>query len=535
MVAYLAQQYLDDSEKLFSGRIAVTCDGFRISYGELVRSSNRLANCLIRNGIHRQDRVALCLGRSINSIIAVAGILKADAVYVPVDSKWPVARLAKIIDDCRPSALICDGGTGEQALQAVSKKEGFPKILLMDDRMKAPSFSKDSLICREEIEDQDSDCPRYGNIDADMAYILYTSGSAGSPKGVMISHLNITNYIEWAVDRFQITKEDRVLSTAPFHFDMSTFDIYCSFKSGAALCVASESERLFPGKLLDLIEREEITVWKGVSSLLMYMAQGASLGRRKLPTLKRILFGGESLPTKHLIEWMNAYPEKLFYNVYGPTEATGISTCYPVEEIPKDPLVRIPIGRACRNTEVFLLKEDGSLAGVGEAGELYVRGSGLSRGYWNDREKTEKAFITNPLTKTPGDRVYRTGDRALQRKDGNYEFLGRKDDQVKYLGYRIELLEIENAILSVEEVKDAAVTLIPGEKIPVPEIVALTVLKNQGNPGEILAELRNKLPRYMLPQKILRVTRIPRTDRGKIDRQALPTILSKVEKDPMQS
>jgi amino acid adenylation domain-containing protein len=364
--------------------------------------------------------------------------------------------------------------------------------------------------------------PRYRNIDADAAYILYTSGSTGSPKGVIVSHLNVINYIEWSVDFFNIGNEDRILNTAPFYFDMSTFDVFTTLKSGATLCIAPDRCLVFPQKLMDLIEKEGITLWKGVSSLLMYMATTGCLKKDRISSLRKVLFGGEVLPTKHLMNWMKSYPAKQYYNVYGPTEATGISACYPVEKIPDTSDETIPIGTACANTELFVLTEDGCLAGVGETGELCIRGSGLSPGYWNDEEKTARAFIRNPLNRTAlHDRVYRTGDLARRREDGLIEYLGRKDFQIKYLGYRIEIFEIEQALLSLDNIHHAAVVLCNSHRGEMAEMVAFVE-----SPEEIVSEavmrgLNRLLPNYMIPGRIIQLTKMPVTDRGKTDRNLL--------------
>ena len=227
------------------------------------------------------------------------------------------------------------------------------------------------------------------------------------------------------------------------------------------------------------------------------------------------------MPTKHLIQWMTAYPDKIFYHAYGPTEATGISTYYRIDEIPKDPSERIPIGRPCSNTEVFSLKEDYSLAGIEEHGELCIRGSGLSLGYWNDEEKTAERFIRNPLSNIMGDRVYRTGDIVLLRKDGNYEFIGRKDDQVKWMGNRIELHEIVKALLSMKHIKDAAVLMCESPNSNDLELVAFIEAVDDQFSSEVKAELCLRLPFYMVPKQIISIERMPRTDRGKINRDRL--------------
>lgn len=518
MLNYLAQSYLDNTRELTPNRTAVSCSTDSITYEELCIFSNKLANCLISKGVVRQDRVAFCLKRSVNSLVAIFGILKADCIYVPIDPKSPLKRCRAIIDDCEPSTLICDSETIDKMLQTISDIQFMPKRVIVEHNEGLPKAIENGLITRAEIEEQDSKKPDYKNVDTDIAYILYTSGSTGNPKGVMISHLNITNYIKWAIDCFDITRKDNILSTAPFHFDMSTFDIYCAMGAGARLCIATESCLLFPNKLLSLIEKEQITIWKAISSLIMYLAKTGSLKEGRIPTLKKVLFSGEVLPTKHLIPWMETYPEKLFYNAYGPTEATGISTYYHVQQIPKDPQQPIPIGRPCTNTDVFLLNEDDSLA---EVGELCIRGSSLSRGYWNDPEKTNKVFVTNPLNHVQGDRIYRTRDLAKLRNDGNYIFIGRRDNQIKHMGYRIEPFEIENAILSLNKVDDAAVILSKSQEFDIEELVAFFAADEDVTSDEIMTELRNCIPHYMLPQHIIELKHIPRTDRGKIDRGAL--------------
>ena len=520
MPEYLLQHYLDNSRRIFPGKDAVATPSEKSTYEQLYTLSNKLGNCLIANHVARQDRVCFCLTRSSKCILAIFGILKADAIYVPIDFKSPSARNVQIIKDCKPSYLIADGQTLPKIVAAISNVQDPPGVIVLDGGGEVEKSLVDSFICQEEIDQYPDIQPEYNNLDKDIAYILYTSGSTGRPKGVMISHLNIMNYINWAVECFAITQEDSILNTAPFHFDMSTFDIFCSVKTGARLCIAPQDYLLFPNKLLSYMEKERVTIWKGISSLLMYLVRTGSLQDDRIPTLKKVLFGGEVLPTKYLVEWMNIFPEKLFYNVYGPTEATGISTYYPVEKIPSSH-ESVPIGKPCTNTEVLLLRNDKSLAQLGEAGELCIRGSSLSRGYWNDQERTDRSFVRNPVSKIPSDTIYRTGDLALLRADGNYEFIGRKDDQVKWMGHRIQLGEIETALLSVKEVKNAAVILSESEDLKSRELVAFLELEDGGNPSMIMTELGLKVPRYMVPTRSVVIKWIPRTSRGKIDRQNL--------------
>jgi D-alanine--poly(phosphoribitol) ligase subunit 1 len=530
MGTYLLQSYLDAGARAHPEKPALVDDQRSISYGELRRDADRIAHCLWAGGVRRQDRVVICLRRSALVVQALMGILKADAIYVPLDAKAPMERLLKVVKDCQPSAMICD----EAALPALDRaKSQMPSLrLLVLFGTGVRAAGEIPRVCWEEAAPLQVQPPSYRNIDADAAYILYTSGSTGSPKGVTITHLNVVNYIEWAVEYFQVRGEERILSTAPFHFDMSTFDIYTALKSGATLYIAPERLLLFPNKLLELIEKEGVTLWKGVSSLLMYLSSTGSLKAGRIPTLEKVLFGGEVLATKHLMNWMQHYPSKRFYNVYGPTETTGISACYPVERPPAAANDSIPIGKACSNTEIFILTEENRLAEVGEAGELCIRGSGLSPGYWDDEEKTARAFVRNPLGCSQSDRIYRTGDLARLRGDGVFEYLGRKDFQVKYMGYRIELFEIEQAILSQDNIHQAAVLLCESQQSEVPELVAFIAGPGILDTDSITEELGRLVPSYMVPKRIIPMPEIPLTDRGKTDRVALLEFYRKAVLDP---
>ncbi len=521
-MGYLVQSYLDESARRSPCKTSIGCNGETTDYDRLFRRSNRLARCLKSNGVSRQDRVCIVMNRSIGAIEAIMGTLKADAVYVPIDPKSPPERWRRILTDCRPSAVICDGKTAKTFDAASDMKRSVPvRIVLGNDGAMDASDGLSGWSGFQQVRTFDGRCPDYGNIDTDLAYILYTSGSTGSPKGVMISHLNIRNYIEWAIDCFAITGSDRILGTAPFHFDMSTFDIYCTLKAGATLVIATESQMLFPMKLVGVIESEEITLWKGISSLLMYMARTRSLQPGGMPTLRKVLFGGEPLQTRYAIDWMTAFPEKAFYNVYGPTEATGISAFYHLDHLPEDPDDPIPIGRACRNTEVLLLKTDDAEAAPGETGEVCLRGSGLSRGYWGDPSRTRASFVANPLTGFPEDRIYRTGDIARRREDGVLEFIGRTDHQVKYMGYRIDLNEIETAMASTPGVGEAAVIPAGANGSHPDELIGFYDSDADTPVGTILLRLNECLPAYMIPRRLIPLARIPRNDRGKVDRHAL--------------
>jgi amino acid adenylation domain-containing protein len=356
------------------------------------------------------------------------------------------------------------------------------------------------------------------NIDIDLAQIIYTSGSTGQPKGVMISHRSILDYVSWAVGFFEIRPADRVLGTAPFNFDMSTFDIFATLSAGAKLCIAAEDEMLFPTALAKRIQVEGITLWKGVASLLGMLARVGIPSSQYVSTLTRVAFSGERLPAKYLKQWMTACPQIRFYNVYGPTEATGVSTAYEVQRSPEGDDDDVPIGRPCSNIEVLILGEDCLPLSAGNVGEICIRGTCLSQGYWNDELRTRERFIDYPAAGLGCQtRIYKTGDLGFIDTDGNLHFVGRVDEQVKYMGYRIELGEINRAILSLPYVVDSAVLLAPEPAVFIDIIVAFVELSGDTSSGKVSIDLRGLLPPYMIPRLVIPVNAIPRNDRGKVD------------------
>ena len=484
-----------------------------LTYAELAERSNRLGQALHSLGVDAQDRVVFCLSRSVHCLTALLGILQAGAVYVPIDPKSPPDRARSILCDCAPRAVLCDATT----LPLIKSVAGpdVPIICLGA----APLDAGANALDQSWIDRYPPERLAAKMADDDLAYILYTSGSTGQPKGVMIFHRNIRSYIDWAVQRFDIKASDRILCTAPFHFDMSTFDVFSALRSGATLFIAAEALALFPEKLVAFMEQHEVTLWKGISSLLMYLARAGVLRPGRLPALRQVLYGGEALSTRWLIQWMENFPEKAFFNVYGPTEATGISMFHQIEQMPKSPQELIPIGRPCTDTYVYLLNDDLAPVPAGEIGELFIGGDGLARGYLNAPEKTARAFLADPFR--PGARVYRSGDLARRRADGSYEFVGRADHQVKIMGYRIELGEIEHALSALPGVHDVAVAVVPAGDQDLRELVAFIEGELNADTTAAFEKLKQQLPVYMIPRRLFNVARLPRCDRGKVDRKAL--------------
>jgi amino acid adenylation domain-containing protein len=363
--------------------------------------------------------------------------------------------------------------------------------------------------------------PQIPTIDQDLAYILYTSGSTGEPKGVMLSHRNGLAFSTWAVERFAIAPSDRLSNHAPLHFDLSILDVFAAAQAGATLVLVPTQTALFPATLAQLIVDERLSVWYSVPSALILLLTHVDLGQLGLDHLRLVLFAGEVFPVKYLRQLRTALPQARLVNLYGPTE-TNVCTYYEVTDIPDDRAEPFPIGRACENTEVFALNETGALCREGEVGELYARGATIMQGYWGRAEDTARVLIRNPLQPHLDDRAYRTGDLVQLEASGDYRFLGRRDNQVKSRGFRIELGEIETALYNHPGVREAAAVAIPDELIG-NRIQAFVALHEgaDASPSELERFCIGALPRYMVPEQITLRPSLPKTSTGKVDRRAL--------------
>src|SRR5688572_11220729 len=475
---------------------AVVLGSERFTYGELDDLSNQLARWLRDYGCQRGDRVALLMPKSPAAIATLVGIYKAGCVYVPLDPASPPSRLAKILDSCE-CRLVLTGGTN-------------------------PSLSVQALsVTREHLAAYSREPIESGTSAHDPAHILFTSGSTGVPKGVVITHTNVMRFLDWAVPYFQMNAADRVSGHPPLHFDLSFFDIFGAFAAGAALHLVPGELSVLPNKIADLIRQSALTQWFSVPSVLNYMARLDVVRPNDFPALKRVLWCGEVLPTASLMYWMQRLPHVEFTNLYGPTETTIASSFYTVPEMPRDPQQPVPIGTACAGEELLVLDEALQPVSTGEIGNLHIGGVGLSPGYWRDQARTDAAFIPHP--KREGHRIYKTGDLASLGEDGLVYFIGRADSQIKSRGYRIELGEIEAALNAVTGLREGAIVAIPTTGfestaiccayVPTPGIdVTPTMLRR---------ELSARLPAYMLPAKWLAFDQFPKNANGKIDRPRL--------------
>ncbi len=349
---------------------------------------------------------------------------------------------------------------------------------------------------------------------------MFTSGSTGQPKGVAITHGNVLAFVEWAVRYFGMTANDRTSGPSPFHFDLSTFDIYGTFAAGAELHLLPPLAKLLPPVLAEFIRASGITQWVSVPSLLSYMAQLDAVRQDDFPALRRLIWCGEVFQTPALIYWMSRLPHVSFTNLYGPTEATVASSYYTLPSLPVSDTSATPIGRACDGEELLVLDEDRRRAPAGEIGDLYIGGAGLSPGYWRDQDKTDAAFVFP--AGDPVNRVYRTGDLARVDADGLFHFHGRSDLQIKSRGYRIELGEIEVALNAIPEVTECVVVAVATTRFEGSTICCAYVPAHSGvSPATIRSSVSAVLPAYMLPARWVSMDVLPRNVNGKVDRKAI--------------
>ncbi|NEN81312.1 non-ribosomal peptide synthase/polyketide synthase [Paenibacillus elgii] len=484
------QQLFEEQTERSPERLAVAFEGHGLTYRELNERANRLAQTLRSEGVCPDQPVGLMAERSLEMIVGILGILKAGGAYVPIDPDYPEERIRYMLEDSGAKLLLVRGG----------------------ERMHTDFAGKIVDLSQDDVYSDDSSNPDAAAGPTDLAYIMYTSGTTGKPKGVMVEHRNVVRLVK-NTNFADLDEETRILQTGAVAFDASTFEIWGALLNGGELYLTSQDVILSTAKLKQAIRQYGITTMWLTSPLFNQLSQEDS---GLFGGLKTLLVGGDALSVPHINRVLRDHPGLCIVNGYGPTENTTFSTTYAITGEQTD---TVPIGRPIRNSTAYVVDSALKLQPVGAWGELIVGGDGVSRGYLNRPELTAEKFIASPVRE--GERCYRTGDLVRWRADGTLEYKGRMDGQVKIRGYRIELGEVEAYLSKIASVQ-TAVVIAREDETGQKQLAAYYTSDRPLSPDELKAKLVKELPGYMIPAYLMQVEQMPLTPNGKIDRKALP-------------
>jgi amino acid adenylation domain-containing protein len=490
--------------------IAVVFEDRRLTYRELDSRANQLAHYLRNRGVGAGSLVGICVERSLNLVIGLLGILKAGGAYVPLDPTHPGDRLAFMLEDVQAKVLLTQR---KHFGQLAGPNIQNPKALLR--KLERSKIQNRTVVCLDgdwNLVDRESKGKpvNYSTAD-DLAYVIFTSGSTGKPKAVQISHRAVVNFLNSMRQQPGLTEQDTLLSITTLSFDIAALEIYLPLAAGGHVVLASRETASDGTLLMEKLAQSGATLMQATPATWRLLLESGWQGDKRL----KMLCGGEALPRELAAQLLNKGSG--LWNLYGPTETTIWSALYQVDSPDKPP----PVGRPIANTQIYILDSNLRPVPIGVPGELYIGGDGLARGYLNHSDLTAEKFVPNPFSDSPGKRLYRTGDLARYLSDGNIEFLGRIDHQVKVRGYRIELGEIEAVLRGHPQVSEAIV--LPEDGPAGKRLVAYLVsIQDRVEVGELRTFLKAKLPDYMVPSTFAFLDSLPLTPSGKIDRQALP-------------
>lgn len=489
---------LEETVKIYENKIAVIEEERSCTYNELQLSAKSIATFLLHQNISHKP-VIVFMEKGINALNAFLGISYAGNFYSLLDPNLPYERLRQIQSVLHASVVITDTARIKEASSIFTGV----KIHCVEDMVQTP------------IENKMIEQVMKTTLDTDPLYINFTSGSTGVPKGVVISHGSVVNFIETFVQTFSFSAEERFGNQAPFDFDVSVKDIYTCLKTGATLVIIPRSYFSNPSKLLDYICEHKITTMVWAVSALSLICSFHGLEYKVPKQVNKILFSGEVMPYKHMLAWRKALPDALLVNLYGPTEITCNCT-YHIIENNRNYEQAIPIGKPFKNYGVFLLDENNKeIKNPYQIGEICIKGRGLALGYYNAMKQTKDRFIDNPLCTEYTERIYKTGDLAHYNKAHELVFKGRKDFQIKYLGHRIELEEIERKATQLQQVEQFCVVFDEQKK----RLYGL--YSGEVSRNDLLLHLKKNLPSYMIPGKLISIDMFPLNKNGKIDRKTL--------------
>ena len=508
---------LVDSARRYPQRTAVVVPGVgSVNYAELDALSDRMRDRLVAFGVRPGDRVGMRLHKSIDGVATIFGVLKAGAAYIPVDAESPAARGAYILNNCQVSALITENALRDEIATELQKLGAAPPVLAIEAASAGQAVK--NLLDSLDSADPAAVVPNATPTADDIAYILYTSGSTGNPKGVVLTHGNALSFVDWCSDVFAPAPEDRFSSHAPFHFDLSILDIYVSLKHGAALVLIGEALGKDPLKLAQVIATERISHWYSTPSILSLLANYGKMSRHDFSALRMVFFAGEVFPIPQFRQLRALLPAPRYFNLYGPTE-TNVCTWYEVEaDETIAAMPTFPIGKICEPNLGKVVDEQGETVSFGAEGELVVHGPNVMRGYWNLPENNARAFFVDAQARS----WYRTGDIVTEHAGLGYRYVSRRDRMVKRRGYRVELGEIEVALLKHPDIREGAVVAVADAEsgVRVHAFVACQQGKSL-NRIELKTIASRNLPPYMIPDAFTVLDALPRTSTDKTDYQKL--------------
>jgi D-alanine--poly(phosphoribitol) ligase subunit 1 len=484
-------------------KVAVKDQSGEYTFVQIERFAKNCAALLLKRGDLIRRPVPVFLPKSAQSIVANIGILYSGNAYANLDIKLPPQRLKGMLENLNPEVIVTSS-VHVAALRALGIAE--EKLLLVEQAMVAET-NYDNVALLKRLD---------SIIDTDPYCIIHTSGSTGVPKGVALNHRSTIDFADWAFERLNLDGSEVMGSLAPIYFDAYTLEFCLMLAKGATWIVVPDHLTAFPIKLVEFVAAQPINFIFWVPTIMVNIANQDLLAKTKLDRLKKAFFIGEVFPTKHLNYWRRHLPGAMFVNLYGPIEITVACTYFIVDrELADDE--KLPVGFPMRNTDILILNEQNQLAKTDEQGEICVRGSSLALGYWNNPERTAKAFVQSPINPHYPELIYRTGDVGYWNSRGEIMFLGRKDFQIKHLGYRIELGDIEHAVLQVDGIRNSCVVYNQEKK----EIALFYECDKELSPAFIRERLLTTLPKYMLPTVFNWMELMPRNPNGKIDRAKL--------------
>lgn len=484
-------------------KAAVVDADHRYTFEDIERFGKNCAALILQRTAAINQPIAVFLPKSAQTIVADLGILYSGNCYANLDIKSPRERLKAILQNLG-ATLVITSAPHAGGLRGVGVPEN--QLLLVETAM-TTEIACDDAVLRKRLDQV---------IDTDPLCIIHTSGSTGTPKGVVLTHRGTIDFMDWVFGRLALDGSEVIGSLSPFYFDIYLLELFLCLAKGATLVIIPEQCAAFPARLVEFMATQAISFIFWVPTIMVNIANQNLLADGRLGALRKVFFAGEVLPTKHLNYWRRHLPGALFVNLYGPIEIHVDCTYFVVDREMADD-EKLPIGFPCRNTDVLILNEQNLPAKVDEPGELCVRGSSLALGYWNNPERTARAFVQNPLNPHYPELIYRTGDLVYRTPRGEIMFLGRKDFQIKHLGYRIELGEIEHAVLQVDGIRNCCVVYSHDKK----QIVLFFESDRELEPSFIRERLAAFVPKYMLPTVFNRTDQLPRNPNGKIDRRKL--------------